>query len=200
MLDRVPFLPAASLGATEYVAEVTARSAEIEDFFWKLERRQTFQEPGDASYRAFARGDWSEAVRIKDEGRDTLRQRFAEQGFVLRRIRVVESPVTPYLQWEIQALRVRAEAGEEIRVLDASVIRDREADRPMPEVIILGTKVLYEVLYDEAGLHSGGRRIANRAVIDACRAEMAALWGKGEDITSYFAREIAPLPPPPAQP
>ncbi|MGP4027009.1 DUF6879 family protein [Actinomadura sp. 3N407] len=167
------------------MTEATARSAEIEDYFWKLERRQAFQEPGDASYQAFARGDWDESLRIKDQGRGALRRRFAEQEFVLRRVRVVESPVTPYLQWEMQALRVRAEAGEQIRVLDASAIRDREADRLMPEVIILGTRVLYEVLYDEAGLHSGGRRITERTVIDECRAELAALWHKGEDITSY---------------
>lgn len=199
MLDRIPLLPAANLSADVYVTEATARSAEIEDFFWKLERRQTFQEPDDASYQAFARGSWDEALQIKDQGRDTLRRRFTEQGFVLRRVRVVESPVTPYLQWEMQALRVRAEAGEQIRVLDASAFRDREAERIMPEVIILGTKVLYEVLYDETGLHSGGRRITDRTVIDECRAEMAALWGKGEDIASYFEREIAPLPPPPAQ-
>ncbi|WP_344905879.1 DUF6879 family protein [Actinomadura meridiana] len=102
------------------MAEATARSAESEDYFWKLERRQTFQEPDDASYQAFVRGDWEEAQRIENDGRDALRRRFVEQGFVLRRVRVVESPITPYLQWEMRALRVRAEAGEEIRVLDAS--------------------------------------------------------------------------------
>ncbi|GAA4241062.1 hypothetical protein GCM10022254_68420 [Actinomadura meridiana] len=120
MLDRIAVLPATLLTAPQYVAEATARSAESEDYFWKLERRQTFQEPDDASYQAFVRGDWEEAQRIENDGRDALRRRFVEQGFVLRRVRVVESPITPYLQWEMRALRVRAEAGEEIRVLDAS--------------------------------------------------------------------------------
>lgn len=161
--------------------------------------RQTFQEEGDASYRAFMRGDWGEALRIEDEGRDTLRQRFEKAGFESRRIRIVARPVSPYLQWEIQALRVRAEAGERIRVLDAHAVRDREESRLLPEVIIVGTAALYEIGYSQAGVHNGARRILDPKVIDECRTEMAALWDGGEDLASYFAREIAPLPPPPAQ-
>ena len=201
MLDRIPELPATFLPPEEYAPDATGRFANIEDFFWKLERRQTFQEEEDASYRAFMRGDWDEALRIEDESLGALRDRFKKARFEHRRIRVVELPVTPYLQWEMQALRVRFDAGERIGVLDVAnkAIRDRERNRILPEVIIVGTEALYEVGYDQAGVHNGARRIFDQQVISACRAEMTVLWGKAEDFTTFFAREIAPLPPPPAQ-
>ncbi|WP_433230211.1 DUF6879 family protein [Actinomadura formosensis] len=199
MLDRVPNLPAAFLTPEEYASDAKSRFTDIKDYFWKLERRQTFQEEGDASYRAFMCGDWDEAMKIEAQGLDALRQRFKNVGFEYRRVRVAELPVTPYLQWEMQALRVRAEAGEGIRVVDADAVRDREEDGLLPEVVILGTAALYEVRYDRAGVHNGARRIVDPKVIDECRTEMAALWDGGEDFASYFAREIAPLPPPHAQ-
>jgi hypothetical protein len=59
---------------------------------------------------------------------------------------------------------------------------------------------MYEVCYDSAGAPSGGRKIEDRAVIEQCRAEMTKLWDKGEDLSDYFAREIAHLPAPPRQP
>ncbi len=55
-------------------------------------------------------------------------------------------------------------------------------------MIIVGTAALYEVGYDEAGVHNGARRILDPKVIDECRTEMAALWDGGEDLASYFAR------------
>lgn len=199
MLSGIPDLSATFLTPDQYAADARRRFADIEDYFWKLERRQTFQEEQDASYRAFRRGDWDEALRIEEEGRDVLRHRFEKAGFESRRVRIVERPVSPYLQWEMHALRVRAETGERIRVLDTHAVRDREEGGLLPELIIVGTAALYEVGYDQAGVHNGARRILDPEVIDECRAEMAALWGDGEDLASYFAREIAPLPPPPAQ-
>ncbi|WP_248966023.1 DUF6879 family protein [Sphaerisporangium perillae] len=60
----------------------------------------------------------------------------------------------------------------------------------------MGSLVMYEVLYDETGILEGARRIEDPKVFEACRAELAELYGKGEALLSYFDREIAPLPPP----
>jgi hypothetical protein len=35
--------------------------------FWKLERGQAFAEPGNASWEAFARGDWDESLRLIED-------------------------------------------------------------------------------------------------------------------------------------
>jgi hypothetical protein len=97
----------------------------------------------------------------------------------------------------MHVLSLWAELGaQSIRVLDASRVGRLETDRPLPEVIILGEAVLYEVLYDASGTHRGGRRIDDPDVIDACRREVADLYEQGEELLTYFEREIAPLPPP----
>ncbi|GAA4241078.1 hypothetical protein GCM10022254_68490 [Actinomadura meridiana] len=199
MLNRISDLPATFLGPEEYRSDAGARFAAIDDFFWKLERRQSFQEEDDDGYRAFMRGDWDGAQRMEARALGALRRRFESVGFEYRRVRIVERPVSPYLQWEMQALRVRAEAGEGIRVLDAEAVHGQEEGGLLPEVVIVGTGALYEVGYDQAGVHNGARRIVDQEVIGACRAEMAVLWDKGEDLASYVTREIDPLPPPLAQ-
>ncbi|MEV0665015.1 DUF6879 family protein [Actinomadura luteofluorescens] len=37
------------------------------------------------------------------------------QGLKIRRVRVVERPLSPYVQWELHALRMLAEEGFELR-------------------------------------------------------------------------------------
>lgn len=39
---------------------------------WKLERRQHFRQPGSASWEAFARGQWAEALRLIEARRESL--------------------------------------------------------------------------------------------------------------------------------
>jgi hypothetical protein len=202
MLERIDALSEPVLDLAAYAADARPRFADIEDVFWKLERRQTFREVDDPGYDAFVRGDWGEALKIEQRTREGVRRHYAkaaENGYEPRRLRIVESPVSPYLQWEMHALLIRAEEGERIRVLDAAAVRDRERTGPLPEVIILGTKALYRVLYDESGAARGARRVLDDDVIKRCRADMDDLWAQGEDFMAYFDREIAPLPPPPAQ-
>ena len=68
---------------------------------------------------------------------------------------MVEFPVTPYVQWELHVLRLRVEVGDRIRILDARSITDIERDRTVPEVVILGDAVMYEVQYDAEGNADG---------------------------------------------
>ena len=46
---------------------------------WKLERQQDFQEPKNESWQAFSQGDWSEAVRLIEQTRDSLLKLSATQ-------------------------------------------------------------------------------------------------------------------------
>ncbi|MEO3841918.1 DUF6879 family protein [Streptomyces sp. B22F1] len=165
----------------------------------KLERGQHFKERGFASWEAFAAGEWDRALSLTDERRDTYAQQFQEAarlGVVQRRLRVVEFPVTPYVQWEFHVLRVRVELGDNIRVLDASKIADIEKHRPVPEVVILGDVSMYEVLYDDDGNAMGSHRFTDRALIEETSAGFDALYERGDDFHDCFAREIAPLAAP----
>ncbi|MEV0123592.1 DUF6879 family protein [Streptomyces sp. NPDC050703] len=168
-------------------------------FLNKLERGQHFAERGFASWEAFAAGDWAGALSLADAGREEYAEelRRAERlGVPHRRLRVVEFPVTPYVQWELFVLRVRVDLGDDIKILDAQEIADIEQKRPVPEVVVLGEEVMYEVVYDDAGNADGANRCSDRSLIRETNAGFNALYERGENFRAFFEREIEPLPPP----
>jgi hypothetical protein len=165
----------------------------------KLERGQNFKERGFASWEAFAAGEWDLALSLIQEKHDVYARQFREAarlGILERRLRVVEFPVTPYVQWELHVLRLRVELGDNIRVLDARKISDIEKERPVPEVVILGDVAMYEVLYDDDGNAAGANRFTDRALIRETSAGFEALYERGDAFHDFFDREITPLAPP----
>jgi hypothetical protein len=68
--------------------------------------------------------------------------------------------------------------------------------RLLPEVVVLGNRVLFEVLYDADGTAYGARRIDDAKVIAETGKEIAGLYDRGESLLDYFQREITLLPPP----
>ncbi|MER8116685.1 DUF6879 family protein [Streptomyces sp. NPDC094031] len=165
----------------------------------KLERGQNFKERGFASWEAFAAGDWDRALSLVEEKREGYERQFREAarlGILERRLRVVELPVTPYVQWELHVLRMRVELGDHIKVLDARKISDIEQVRPVPEVVILGETAMYEVVYDDDGNAAGANRFSDQALIQETSAGFEALYERGDDFHDFFDREIAPLAPP----
>ncbi|MFF4448185.1 DUF6879 family protein [Streptomyces sp. NPDC001502] len=168
-------------------------------FLAKIERGQTFKEQGSPSWDAFASGDWAGALRLIETERDSVAEYFqdaARRGLAFRRLRVVEFPVTAYLQWEMNSFKLRSELGEEIRVLDARAIADVERDGPLPEVVVLGHSVMYSVIYDEELKGAGARRFLDPEQIETTVTEFECLYRKGEEFSEFFKREIAPLGPP----
>ncbi|QIK09101.1 hypothetical protein G7Z12_26820 [Streptomyces sp. ID38640] len=169
------------------------------EYFRKIERGQHFQEPGFASHDAFAAGDWGRALTLVEEKREAYGRQFrkaADLGVEQRRLRVVEFPVTPYVQWEMHVLRLRVELGESIRVLDARRIEDIERANPVPEVVILGESVMYGVCYDADGNAAGANRFSDPALIAETISGFDALYERAESFHTFFDREIKPLPAP----
>ncbi|MFD5317103.1 DUF6879 family protein [Streptomyces sp. NPDC127098] len=167
---------------------------------WKLERGQHFVEQDSPSRAALGRGDWAEALRLLEGRRAGLREE-AEQdrrlGTVFHRVRVVEKPFTPYIQWELHSLLLNAEdGGEDIRIVEAGELHALEVDRPLPELVVLGGETLYEVVYTDDGVLDGCVRFTDPQLVDDWQDLTRALFERGEDLSSYFAREVAPLPPP----
>ncbi|MUL41390.1 hypothetical protein FZ103_09400 [Streptomonospora sp. PA3] len=198
MLERLRELPAVPLERKDYLAQYWSAYQEG-GVFWKLERAQHFQEPGDASWEAFAAGDWERALELNEADRadaEAMAAKDREVGVQTRRIRVVEDPVSPYLQWEMQFLRLLAEAGQALRVVPRRQVAHLERERPLPEIVILGGRVMFLVRYDSSGRADGAWRIDDRGAIGEAADELAALFEAGEPLPDYFQREIAPLPPP----
>lgn len=200
MLERVRTLPGVPLDRKAYHEHMRVETERVNGPVWKLERSQFFAEsPDDPAWAAFTAGDWDKSLEIFESERSGIEAeagKFARQGSQLRRLRITESPVSAYLQWELQSLRIVNESGSPVRVLDAGSVRHLEADGPLPELVIVGHEVLYEVQYDSEWAACGARRITDREAIESAAEELAALWTAAEPLPSYFDREITPLPAP----
>ncbi|MEU7573370.1 DUF6879 family protein [Micromonospora sp. NPDC049240] len=167
--------------------------------FWKLERQQTFKEPHDEGWQAFAAGRWAESLRILDARRPEFADYYrhvVDSGFATRRVRVVAQPLTPYLQWELHVLRLRHEYGGLTRVVGPQRVVDAEADGMLPELYTLGTDVMYEAIYDADGVLDAARRWRDPAVVVRCQEFIESLYDDGEPLDEFFARSVAPLEPP----
>jgi len=165
----------------------------------KLERGQRFQEHGFPSWEAFATGRWNQALALAGERRAHYAEQIRDaqsRGRTERRLRVVQYPITPYVQWEMHVLRVRVDVGDNIRVLDARTIAEVEQHHLVPEVVILGDTVMYGVQYDKDGNAAGARRYTDQTVIEETQDGFNALYRRGEDFLEFFYREITPLDAP----
>lgn len=167
--------------------------------FWKLERRQVFQEPDDSSWAEFHRGDWKQSIQLLDDRLTALGdhyRRIHELGFHTWRIRVVEEPLTPYMLWELQLLHRRHQLGGSTHILNADRITDHEPEQPLPEIVTLGDDRLYEIIYDDNGLPARAVRHQNPELVGEWRTFIQHLYWQGEDMGRYFDRQVRNLTPP----
>jgi hypothetical protein len=199
MLNRIRETDGIRLDRSAYHGQMRVETERVNGIAWKLERSQFFSEAADdPAWQAFKSGDWSKSLGIFEDEREGLAAeaaKYARQGSRFCRLRVVEFPVSAYVQWEMHSLKVTDEAGMPVRVLAADAVRDLEHELPLPEIVILGTRVLYEVCYDDQWAARGARRIDDPGVISQSAVEIAELWQRAEPLSVYFEREIAPLPP-----
>jgi hypothetical protein len=166
--------------------------------FWKLECGQTFAEPGDDSWEAFNRGDWTESMRRLEIRRDDLlryHRQASEAGVSTHRVRIVEKPLSAYLRWEFNLLRIRDETGGPIRVIDRSEVAEFEADGPLPEIYTFDDQVMYQAIYDDSGVLEYALKYTDSELIGRCQDFIHRLYDRGEPIRSYFSRELEGLPP-----
>ncbi|MDH6710502.1 tetratricopeptide (TPR) repeat protein [Kitasatospora sp. MAA19] len=189
-----------SLARQDYKRDFRERDAQVRGRdSWKLERRQHFEEQSSPSWEAVLRGDWDEALRLLENRREALleigREDEERQSF-FHRVRVVEKPLTAYLQWELHSLRIRAECGERISIVNAEALADSEEFGPLPEIVILGGRTLYQVLYSATGIPIGAIRYTDPDIVLRWENYIEDLHRTGEDVLTYFDREVARLPPP----
>lgn len=192
---RVPPLPDAwgeGLARDDYRKEFRALDAAIHGkSSWKLERLQHFEEIGNASRDAFRDGDVPKALCLLEARRDALRKSVADddsRDAPFHRVRIVEDPLTPYLRWQLHSLRIRAECGERIRVVPADAVAVYERRAHLPELVVLGGSVLYQVLYSDNGRPNGAVRYDDPVVVESWEYFISRLYDSGEDVRDFFAR------------
>ena len=199
MLDRIREIPGDVLDHRSYHDDFARETANLRGRIWKLERSQTFKEIGDPSWDAFIAGDWGHALDLLDKDRDAVRadaERNSDQGLEIRRVRVVERPLSPYVQWELHALRMLAEEGLGVNVIEAARLSALEVRGRLPEVVVIDDRVLYEVRYEPDWTPCGARRIRAPEVIRSAAREIAELYHRGEPLLGFFDRELTALPAP----
>ncbi|MEU7588512.1 DUF6879 family protein [Micromonospora sp. NPDC049230] len=194
MRDLLSAVGRERLSLAEYDADFYATVESTDGPILKTERMQTFREPGSPSWEAYADGRWEDALRIAAEPNPELVAFFEhldQLGSGLRRLRIVELPLTPYLIWELHFLRYRAEAGEQIRVLNAGSVSEWEAAAGLvPELMVVGRQAVYEVLYDDSGTPVGAEKAVEPAVVAGCRSRVLSLLEQAEPFESFFRREV----------
>lgn len=195
MSDFTENLSGHRLAAKQYSADYLARYAKIRNTTsWKFERQQSFVEPGNDSWREFERGNWEKSLARSNERRGQLlaaAREDAARGIDLYRVRVVAEPISSYLLWELNVLKVRAECGERIRVVDAELITEFEHEGKLPEILTLGDETVYQVIYDDSGALNGAIRSTDRADVERWTLFIEELYRKGEEIDRFFARRVA---------
>src|ERR1039458_7301246 len=95
---------------------------ELDHLFFKVERLQRYEEPGDVSFEAFRSGDFrSAAALVRQRMRDQkpLYDDIHRKGIRWARVRIVEFPLSDYLaKYELVAYEESSKLGEEIRFLN----------------------------------------------------------------------------------
>jgi hypothetical protein len=203
MIDRVRESPGEILRPVQTYLDDSGRYFPQIDRFDKLERLQQFHQPESRSWLACVAGRWEESLEQTERDRPIIEAEFAEDarlGLTSHRVRVVEFPITPYLQWEMHRFKVRVEYGENIRVIGPELVAPYETNGMVPELIFMDSLAMYEVLYDETGVLAGGRKFTDLELVASCLAEVQTLYAQGEDFMTFFEREIAPLPAPTLDP
>jgi hypothetical protein len=102
MLDHIRQIPGTPLDRKSYHEHMRVETGQVNDVVWKLERSQVFTEAADdPAWEAFVSGDWLKSVAIFESERWDIQaeaEKYARQGSEFRRLRIVEQPVSAYLQ------------------------------------------------------------------------------------------------------
>lgn len=150
-----PDLVTARLFPDDFRREFRDASRGVTGRVYKLERRQTFQEPGNPSWEAFAAGDMKRALELIEEDRAAQRdfkKIFDDRGAHFYRLRVIEDPLSSYLRWELAHFRLNAEEGEKIYIVNQAMIADLDLRYRLDDYTIFARSLAFFLNYSDDGL------------------------------------------------
>lgn len=169
-----PDLVKARLSPEDFRREFRDASRRVTGRVYKLERRQTFQEPGNPSWEAFAAGDMRRALDLIDENRAAQRdfkKIFDDRDAHFYRLRIIEDPLSSYLKWELAHFRLNAEEGEKIYIVNQAMVADLDLRYRLDDYTIFDRSLAFFLNYSDDGLFLHADLVSDRTVI----AELVAL-------------------------
>ena len=66
----------------------------------------------------------------------------------------------------------------------------------LPELVVIGGRILYRVLYTDAGVPDGAIRFTDPRTVAEWESYIRQIYQAGEDVQEYFRRRVAHLPAP----
>lgn len=132
----------------------------------KLETRQTYREPGNASYEAMLNGNFELARKLLPEIRkedEELYESLRKKKVDFIRCRPVIRPLSEYLKWEMECYKLNEEKGERIYFTEYGELFDRYALHDFMVFDRFGA-MIHD--YDDSGEIRGGWAIRDTEKID----------------------------------
>jgi Family of unknown function (DUF6879) len=178
------------LNLKEFGACFASAWAELESRFLKLECWQSyFEAEGNQSQEAFNRGDVSkvrELLQQEAEADRPLYDGIRRRGIDYARIRLVQEPFTPYLEYELMSYRIRAAMGENIEVVRCEPAI-RLPNEQYFDFLLFDQRTALIHDYGETGRQSGGWLTQDASVIARLAATARALRGTAISLERFVA-------------
>jgi hypothetical protein len=177
-------------GAEAFFGRFSPAWASVQREVWKLETRQTYEEPGNPSWERLAQGDFEGAVRLIPSVREAdlaLYASLAARKVRFLRCRPVSQPLAPYLRWEIEVYKFNAAHGEEIFFFDAAAAADPPIRFAEHDFMIFDDRVAFVHDYDAAGSIQGGWELTSPDAIAELRALYQELLGRSTPFREFLA-------------
>lgn len=152
--------------------------------FFKIERRQAYNQAGDESFDVYVRGDHEKAKRLLRESvlmQSEMYERARRRGVELVRLRLIEDPLTDYLRYyEIPSYFVSQELGEQICFAEVDPKRDR-----LPDCIIFDSSVMFVNAYDGLNRPVGAIEVSEGEEIERHLSLAEEMLSSGEGLSDF---------------
>lgn len=154
---------------------------EMKQEWFKVEVLQDYTGEDDSpSLRAWLGGDKERSLALLQQATHNDWRELCEEkrsaGVLMRRIRVVEEPHTPYTEWELEFYKhINIPGGEQIFIVNKQDVAD--LDLPSGDLMMFDNKRIAICAYDETG-----------------RVVQQTFYDESDDISSFLQLKHDPLP------
>lgn len=168
--------------------------ARIQTRFLKLECWQSYREADtNESQAAYDRGDVEAARRLLEREAEADRPLYEDvrrRGIEYARVRLVQEPLTPYLEYELLSYRIRAELGERIEVVRCGP-ELRLPDQEHFDFLLFDQRValIHDYGTDEVGAQAGGWLTHGPAALAGLEEMISRLRQQAAPLARYLAED-----------
>jgi len=131
------------------------RWSELKHDFFKLETRQFYANEYSPGFKDFQDGKINLAGlrgvlrKFLTEGHDSQYEKIRQGEIKYRRLHVVDLPLSPYLNYEIESYRISVEFGEQVFIITRSEVEKLPIPAELHDLLIFDDRYAHLQFYDE---------------------------------------------------